>query len=59
MRLARADALALASMGPSARHVRPAELAQRVGALEEPVTVSAAVRVESWRPRGPASELPA
>jgi 23S rRNA (guanine745-N1)-methyltransferase len=51
MTLGRADAHALASMGPSARHLDPAVLAERVRALPEPVRVTASVRIERWRPR--------
>jgi 23S rRNA (guanine745-N1)-methyltransferase len=53
MALTRADALALASMGPSARHLERASLAASVAALTEPIPVTASVVVERWVPRGP------
>jgi 23S rRNA (guanine745-N1)-methyltransferase len=49
--LTRADALALAAMGPSARVVEAAALAGRAAALEEPAFVTASCVVERWRPR--------
>jgi 23S rRNA (guanine745-N1)-methyltransferase len=49
--LSHADALALAGMGPSARHFEPSAIAARVSALPEPVQVTASCRVEGWRPR--------
>jgi 23S rRNA (guanine745-N1)-methyltransferase len=49
MRLDRAAALAVAEMGPAARHVDAAELARRAGRLPEPVEVTGAVRVSAWR----------
>jgi 23S rRNA (guanine745-N1)-methyltransferase len=42
----------LVAMGPSAWHADPAALAERIAALLEPVRVTAAVRVGSYRPRG-------
>ncbi|WP_242394370.1 putative RNA methyltransferase [Anaeromyxobacter oryzisoli] len=53
LRLGRADAHALAAMGPSARHLSPDALAERVQALPEQVRVTASVRIERWRPRRP------
>lgn len=49
--LARADVLALAGMGPSARHVGVEALAARAASLPEPARVTASVVVECWRPR--------
>jgi 23S rRNA (guanine745-N1)-methyltransferase len=51
MALPRGDVVALASMGPSARHLDPAALAARAAALPDPVTVTGSVRVDRWRPR--------
>jgi len=45
----------LVGMGPSARHVDPAELDRRIAALATPVTTTAAVRVGVWRPTGTAT----
>jgi 23S rRNA (guanine745-N1)-methyltransferase len=50
--LARADAIAVALMGPSAFHLRESEIAMRVGALAEPITVSLSVIVSVWKPIG-------
>ena len=41
----------LVSMGPSAFHLAPAEVAALVGALSAPVTVTVAVAVTVWTPR--------
>ena len=41
----------LVAMGPSAWHADGAALSARIAALEEPVQVTAAVRVRSYRPR--------
>lgn len=49
MTLARADALALAGMGPTAHHVAAGELARRAAALPDPVAVTASVRVDVFR----------
>ncbi|HSM92981.1 MAG TPA: 23S rRNA methyltransferase [Anaeromyxobacteraceae bacterium] len=51
MHLSRADVLALAKMGPSARHVGAEALAARAAGLPEPAAVTASVVVERWRPR--------
>jgi 23S rRNA (guanine745-N1)-methyltransferase len=51
MSLPREDALALAAMGPSARHAAPDALAARAAALPEPLAVTASVRLSAWRPR--------
>jgi 23S rRNA (guanine745-N1)-methyltransferase len=53
MALARADVLALAGMGPSARHVGVEALAARAASLPEPAQVTASVVLECWRPRSP------
>ncbi len=50
MELSRDDAVALAAMGPSARHANAAARAERAAALPEPASVTASVVVESWRP---------
>jgi 23S rRNA (guanine745-N1)-methyltransferase len=57
MRLPRADAVALAWMGPSARHLDAGELAARAAALPDPVAVTASVLVERWRPRPPEAAM--
>jgi 23S rRNA (guanine745-N1)-methyltransferase len=44
---------ALVGMGPHARHRSPAELASAVAALPEPVRVTVAVRLGTYRRRGP------
>lgn len=51
MDLAREDAATVVGMGPSARHLDPAELAGRIAALPEPVAVTASVRLHLYRPR--------
>lgn len=50
--LTRGEAGTLVAMGPSAWHADPAALAARIDALETPVRVTAAVRVETYRARG-------
>jgi 23S rRNA (guanine745-N1)-methyltransferase len=55
LRLGHADLTDLVAMGPSARHIGPEVLADRVAALPEPVTVTVDVEVRglstmSWRP---------
>lgn len=49
MRLSAEDVSAVVSMGPSARHTRPAEIQARVAALAEPVTATLSVNVTTWR----------
>ena len=49
MALDRTAAAALAAMGPSARHSDRGELAARVEALPEPVSVTGAVSLSRWR----------
>ncbi|WP_017615807.1 putative RNA methyltransferase [Nocardiopsis salina] len=51
LQLDHADAATVVGMGPSARHMRAAELTDRVAALPDPVTVTASVRVNTYRPR--------
>jgi 23S rRNA (guanine745-N1)-methyltransferase len=51
LRLPRTGAAMLAGMGPSARHAGPGEIATRLGALAEPVSVTAAFRISLYRPR--------
>lgn len=48
MRLDHAAATAAVLMGPSAHHLDPAELAERVAALPEPVKVTASVTVSTY-----------
>lgn len=52
MRLSRRAVWALVSMGPSAWHQDPARLAERIAGLPEPVAVTAAVRLTTYRPLG-------
>jgi 23S rRNA (guanine745-N1)-methyltransferase len=47
--LDRRAALAAVAMGPSARHLSAAELADRTAALPDPVEVTAAVDVRTYR----------
>jgi 23S rRNA (guanine745-N1)-methyltransferase len=49
--LRREDVIALASMGPSARHFAPGELEERAAALPEQTQVAASVAIATWRPR--------
>lgn len=49
--LPHADAVAAAAMGPSAHHLDAADLARRVAALPDPVTITASVVVSRYRPR--------
>jgi 23S rRNA (guanine745-N1)-methyltransferase len=49
--LGREDAVALVSMGPSARHVAPAVLAARSIAWPERARATASVAIATWRPR--------
>lgn len=51
MELDHADAATVVGMGPSARHIAPEELTDRVAALPEPVTVTASVQINTYRPR--------
>jgi 23S rRNA (guanine745-N1)-methyltransferase len=45
-----ADLVNLISMGPSAFHLSPEDIAQRVEALPRPFTVTASFNVTVWRP---------
>ncbi|MEV0943658.1 putative RNA methyltransferase [Micromonospora wenchangensis] len=49
--LDRAEVGTLVGMGPSAWHTDPARLAAAIDALPTPVTVTASVRLTTWRPR--------
>jgi 23S rRNA (guanine745-N1)-methyltransferase len=49
MRLRRDELRLLAGMGPSARHLDPAEIGRRIEALADPFEVTAAVRLSTWR----------
>jgi 23S rRNA (guanine745-N1)-methyltransferase len=51
MSLSHRDVVALVGMGPSARHVQEAQLEARVGALPEPLAVTASVAVATYRCR--------
>ncbi len=51
MRLNRAQVRTLVDMGPSAWHIDPVRLVAQIDALEEPVSVTAAVRLASYQPR--------
>lgn len=51
MALTRAEAGHLVGMGPSARHLGRSALTEALGALPEPVTVTASVTVSRYRPR--------
>lgn len=51
LELDHADLAALAAMGPSARHIAPADLAGRVAALPAPVVVTVDVQVSAWQRR--------
>jgi 23S rRNA (guanine745-N1)-methyltransferase len=55
LRLTRAEAGALAGMGPSARHAGPDGGGARLAALTEPVAVTAAFRIACYRPAEPCS----
>jgi 23S rRNA (guanine745-N1)-methyltransferase len=52
-KLDHADLTALVAMGPSARHIAPADLAGRVAPLPASVTVTIDVQVTAWRRRYP------
>jgi len=59
LRLDHSAARDLAAMGPSAFHVSPAELDERVAALAQPVEVTAAVTLTLARAAGPRARPPA
>jgi 23S rRNA (guanine745-N1)-methyltransferase len=46
-----ADVAALVAMGPSARHITPQDLADRIRGLPDPVTVTADLRIRVYRRR--------
>jgi 23S rRNA (guanine745-N1)-methyltransferase len=49
--LTRADAHRLVAMGPSARHLSPASLGQRLAALPDPVAATVSVTLHHYSPR--------
>lgn len=51
LQLTRAEVRTLVGMGPSAWHMEPARLSERIGALPEQVVVTASVRIAVYRPR--------
>lgn len=51
MRLRREEVRTLVGMGPSAWHTEPQRLAEQIAKLPEPVSVTAAVRMATYRPR--------
>ncbi|MEE2040038.1 methyltransferase type 11 [Nocardiopsis sp. CT-R113] len=51
MELAHEDVETVVGMGPSARHIGADDLRARVAALPEPFTVTASVRLHTYRPR--------
>lgn len=50
MELTHEDAATVVGMGPSARHITPADLRDRIAALPAPVTVTASVRLHGYHP---------
>jgi 23S rRNA (guanine745-N1)-methyltransferase len=50
MDLTHEDAATVVGMGPSARHIAPADLRDRIAALPAPVTVTASVRLGAYCP---------
>jgi 23S rRNA (guanine745-N1)-methyltransferase len=50
MLLSRTDAALLVAMGPSARHVEPAQVSARLAARPEPARVTASVELRVYRP---------
>jgi 23S rRNA (guanine745-N1)-methyltransferase len=58
LRLSRADAAALVGMGPSARHLDAATVADRLSSVPEPVVATVSVRVSAWHPRHGPARLP-
>lgn len=48
-KISRIEAATLIAMGPSARHVGAEELTARLDGLPEPIEVTVAVRVSTWR----------
>lgn len=53
MELAHEDVLTVVGMGPSARHIVPEEITERVARLPEPFTATASVRLGTYRPLPP------
>ena len=53
LRLGHADLTDLVAMGPSARHISADDLAARVAALPDPVTVTVDVEVRSYQAQDP------
>ncbi|MFD6951567.1 methyltransferase type 11 [Nocardiopsis sp. TSRI0078] len=51
MELGHEDAATVVGMGPSARHIAPQDLRSRIAALPAPVSVTASVRLHTYRPR--------
>jgi 23S rRNA (guanine745-N1)-methyltransferase len=51
LRLGHAAVHDLVSMGPSAHHISPAQLADRIAALADPLTVTVSVTVAAYRAR--------
>lgn len=51
MPLSHSEVALLVGMGPSSRHITPDQLASRIGALPEPVVVTASVRVGVYAAR--------
>lgn len=51
MRLRREEVRTLVGMGPSAWHTEPERLAEQIAELPDPVSVTAAVRLATYRPR--------
>lgn len=49
--LRRSEVQTLIGMGPSAWHIDPVRLAQRIAGLPEPLPVTASVRLATYRPR--------
>lgn len=48
--LTRAEAADLVAMGPSARHIQPALLAEALAALSAPIAATASIRLTQWTP---------
>ena len=52
MGLSHEDVLTIVGMGPSARHITPEDLQDRVAKLPDHVPVTASVRLQAYRPTG-------
>jgi len=59
LQLTRPEVARFVTMGPSAWHTTEAELADRLAAMAEPVTVTVSVNVTTWRPHPPTIVRPA